>query len=244
MLTLRHWIWAAAVFLLTLAVRLPARWVAPLLPAAAHCVEPSGTLWSGHCARAGSPPLVLGDVSWALQPWLLAVGRLGARAHSADPNALLSAALRFGPGGRLEVRNLEGTVALGSGLLPLFPEGWTGTLGLDIAAAEFRGGRPQRVQGVLSASGLRRRIPGDELGSYQLRFDGRSGAAGIDATLHDTAGPLAVDAQLQLGRDGGYELAGTVRVRDGASPQLAAAVAALGEPDAAGRRSFSLAGRF
>lgn len=245
MLTPKQWLWAAAVFALTLLVRLPARWAAPLLPAGVQCVEPSGTLWSGHCARAGSPPLMLSDVSWTLQPWLLAVGRLGARARSGDPNAPLSAALRFGPGGRLAVRDLKGTVTIDSGLLPLFPESWTGTLALDVAAAELRAGMPQRIQGVLTASGLRQRASGEELGSYELRFDGRAAAGGnIGGTLRDIAGPLAVAAQLQIGPNGAYELAGTVQARNSASPDIAAAVAALGEPDAAGRRPFSLAGSF
>ena len=245
MLTRRQWLWVAGLFLLTLIVRLPVRWVSALLPAAAHCLEPSGTLWSGHCARAGSAPFALADVSWTLQPWLLVTGRLGAEVRSGDPNAPLRAALRFGPGGRLEVRGLKGSVAIGSGLLPLFPEGWSGTLGLDVAAAELHAGKPQRIRGVLTVTGLRERGPGGELGSYELRFDERAGGSGdIGGALRDTGGPLAVAARLLLDGNGAYELAGTVLARDSASPDLAAAVAALGAADAAGRRQFSLAGSF
>jgi hypothetical protein len=244
MFTRKQWLWAAGLFVLTLVARLPVRWVSPLLPAAAHCVDPSGTVWSGRCARAGSAPFALTNVSWRLQPWLL-VGRLGAEVRSGDPNAPVSAALRFGLGGRLEVRDLKGTVAIGSGLLPLFPEGWSGALGLDVAAAEFRAGMPQRIRGVLTTAGLRRQAPGAELGSYELRFDERdSGAGDIGGTLRDTSGPLAVAARLQLSRNGAYELSGTVLARSGASPDLAAAIAALGEADASGRRTFSLAGSF
>jgi general secretion pathway protein N len=245
MFTRQQWLWAAALFVLTLVARLPVRWVAPLLPAVAHCVEPSGTVWSGRCARAGSAPFALTDISWTLQPWLLFTGRLGAQVRSGDPNAPLSAALRFSPGGRLDVRDLQGSVAIGSGLLPLFPEGWSGTLAADVPVAEFRAGAPQRIRGVLTVAGLRRRAPGGELGSYELRFDERdSGAGDIGATLRDTSGPLAVAARLQLSRDGAYELAGTVLARGSADSDLAAAVAALGAADASGRRQFSLAGSF
>jgi len=245
MFTHKQWLWAAGLFLLTLIVRLPVRWVAALLPTAAHCVEPSGTVWSGRCARAGSAPFVLADVSWTLQPWLLLTGRLGAEVRSGDPNAPLSAALRFGPGGRLEVRDLTGSVAIGSGLLPLFPEGWSGTLGLDVAAAELRAGKPQRIRGVLTVAGLRQRSPEGELGSYELRFDERdSGAGDIGGALRDTSGPLAVAARLLLDHNGAYELTGTVLARGSAGPDLTEAVAALGAPDAAGRRQFSLAGSF
>ncbi len=239
----RAWLLAATLFALTLLVRLPARWAAPLLPADLHCIQPSGSVWSGHCARAGSGTLLLKEVSWSLQPWLLAAGRLAARVRSADPQAPLEGELRVGPGGRVELRRLRGSVALGSGLLPVFPEGWSGRLVLDIAAADFRAGIAQRIEGVLGADGLRQRPPGGELGSYQLRFDPAGGrASGIHGELRDTAGPLAVAARLGIGADGAYELSGTVMARAAASPALAAAVASLGPADARGRREFSLAG--
>jgi hypothetical protein len=245
MLTRRQWLAAAALFALTLLVRLPVRWVAPLLPASAHCVDPSGTLWSGHCARAGAGTLMLSDVSWSLQPWLLLTATLSARVRSGDPNAPLEAVLRYGRGGRFAVRDLKGNVAIGAGLLPFFPDGWSGTLSLDIRAADFRNGVPQRIRGVLDASGLRQRPPADELGSYQLRFDdAATDAAGIRGTLRDTGGPLAVAAALQIANNGAYELSGAVMARAAASPSLAAAVASLGPADATGRRQFSLAGSF
>jgi hypothetical protein len=243
--TRRQWLAAGALFALTLLVRLPLRWVAPLLPATVHCLQPSGSVWSGHCARAGAGGLLLGDVSWSLQPWLLPIGRLAAQVRSDDPNARIEAGLRIGPGGRLELREIKGNVAIASGLLPVFPDGWSGTLVLDVGAAEFRNGAPLRIVGVLDASGLRQRPPGGELGSYQLRFDEAAGrGTSVQGTLRDTGGPLAVAARLQIARDGDYELGGTLMARAAASPALAAAVAAVGPADGSGRRPFSLAGRF
>ena len=243
--TRRQWLAAGALFALTLLVRLPVRWVAPLLPATVHCVQPAGTVWSGHCARAGAGALMLGNVSWSLQPWLLLIGRLAAQVRSDDPDARIEAGLRIGPGGRLDLRGLKGHVAIGSGLLPVFPDGWSGTLVLDVSAAEFRNGAPLRIVGVLDASDLRQRPPGGELGSYQLRFDEAAGRGTlVQGTLRDTGGPLAVAARLQIARDGDYELGGTLMARAAASPALAAAVEAVGPADASGRRQFSLAGRF
>jgi hypothetical protein len=244
MLTRGQWLAAAALFALTLLVRLPVRWATSLLPGAVSCQDPSGTLWSGHCARAGAGMVTLSDVSWSLQPWLLLVGRLGASVHSGDPNAALDGSLRFGPGGRFELRGLKGSVAIASGLLPVFPEGWSGTLALDISAADFRDGAPRRIHGTLAAEGLRQRPPAGELGSYQLRFDDADTAANIGATLRDTSGPLAVAARLLISHTGAYDLTGTVMARSAASASLASAVAALGPADGAGRRQFSLAGSF
>jgi general secretion pathway protein N len=235
--------WAAGLFLLTLIVRLPLRWVASALPAAIQCEIPSGTIWSGHCARAGSAPFLLSDVSWSLRPWLLFTGRLGATVHSGDARAPLQADLRAGFGGRIELRDLQGSIAIGSGLLPLFPDGWSGTLHLEISEAKFRDARPQRILGVARVTDLRRRGANGELGSYQLQFHDADDAGGtIGGDLHDTAGPLAVSAHLVLAPDGSYELSGTVLARNGAPADLAASVAALGAPDATGRRPFSLAG--
>lgn len=237
------WLWAAGLFLLTLIVRLPLRWVAAQLPATIECEMPSGTLWSGHCARAGSAPFLLSDVSWSLKPWLLFTGRLGAAVRSDDARAPLQAEVRVGLGGRIELRDLQGSIAIGSGLLPLFPDGWSGMLHLDISAAEFRDARPRRILGVARVNDLHRRGLGGELGSYELQFhDADDVDASIGGDLHDTAGPLAVSAHLVLLADGSYELNGTVLARNGAPADLAASVAALGAADATGRRPFSLAG--
>lgn len=245
MITRRQWLAAGALLALTVLVRLPARWAMALLPAAVQCVDPGGSVWSGHCARAGTGTFLLGDVSWTLQPWLLLTGRLAARVRSGDPDATLEAGLRYGPGGRFEVRDLKGSVAIASGLLPVIPDGWGGTLRVDLAAADFSAGAPQRIAGVLDVDGLRQRPPGGELGSYQLRFAEPAGrGGGIQGTLRDTSGPLAVAARLQIGADGAYELEGTVMARNSASPALAAAVESLGPADATGRRPFSLAGGF
>jgi hypothetical protein len=206
MFTRRQWLWAVALFVLALIARLPARWVAPLLPTVAHCVEPSGTVWSGHCARAGSASFALTDVSWKLQPWLLFTGRLGAWVRSGDPSAPLSASLRFSPGGRLDVRDLQGSVAIGSGLLPLFPEGWSGTLAAAVQTAEFRAGAPQRIRGVLTVAGLRGRAAGDELGSYELLRRTRHRRQRHRRTR--APGPRAVAARLLPA--GGTWAAGTV----------------------------------
>lgn len=242
--TPRQWLAAAALLALTVLVRLPVRWVAPLLPAAVQCRDPSGSVWSGHCARAGAGTLLLSEVSWSLQPWLLFAGRLAAQVRSADPDAPLEASLRFASGGRVELRDLKGSVAIASGLLPVFPDGWSGTLRLDVAAAEFSHGTPQRIVGVLDAEGLRQRPPGGELGSYQLRFDPGAAGPGVQGALRDTSGPLAVAARLQIAANGVYELGGTVMARSTASAALAAAVEAVGPADATGRRQFSLAGSF
>ena len=243
--TRRQWLLAGALLALTVLVRLPARWASALLPATVQCLDPDGSIWSGHCARAGAGTFLLADVSWSLQPWRLLTGRLATQVRSGDPDATLQAGLRFGPGGRLEVRDLKGSVAIASGLLPVIPDGWGGTLRIDVAAADFSAGAPQRLVGVLDADGLRQRLPGGELGSYQLRFDApaaRSGA--IQGTLRDTTGPLAVAARLQIAGNGAYELNGTVMARNSATPALAAAVESLGPADATGRRQFSLAGGF
>lgn len=243
--TRRQWLAAAALLALTVLVRLPVRWVAALLPAPAQCLDPSGSVWSGHCARAGAGTLLLRDVSWSLQPWLLPTGRLAAAVRSADPDAPLEGSLRFGTGGRFELRGLKGSVAIGAGLLPVFPDGWSGTLQLDLETADFVNGAPQRIVGVLDADNLRQRPPGGELGSYQLRFDPGAGTgAGVQGTLRDTSGPLAVAARLQIAANGAYELGGTVMARGSASAALAAAVESVGPADATGRRQFSLAGSF
>ena len=64
----------------------------------------------------------------------------------------------------------------------------------------------------------------------------------IRAELKDLGGPLQLQGQLQLRRDGNYELNGHVMARTQASDDLQHWMEMLGPPDPVGMRPFSLGG--
>jgi hypothetical protein len=236
---------AAALFALTVVVRAPARWLFAFAPASLSCAAPTGSIWHGGCAQLRIPGAQLTDLSWSLHFWPLLRGRLDADLRSDDARAPASAQASLGAGGRVVLRNLHADLPIDSGLLPLFPDGWSGRLLLALVEVEFRSGRLATVHGKASARALAQRSPPMSFGSYELNFgDAPAGAGVIQAALRDLGGPLAVSGTLTIRNGSEYELTGLVAMRPEVSDQLAKAVAFLGPADGQGRRPFSLAGSF
>ena len=78
----------------------------------------------------------------------------------------------------------------------------------------------------------------------EITFAESRNVASLSGVVHDTGGPLALDATLQLNHDPGYVLQGRVAARPSASPDITEVLKYLGSPDSTGRRPFSLAGTF
>jgi hypothetical protein len=234
---------AAALFLLTVLVRAPARWALGLAPAGIECALPSGSIWQGACARAGVAGSELQDVHWTLHAWPLLRGHLDLDLVSTDVRAAGSAQLSLSMGGHLVLRELRVQMPFGSELLPLFPTAWSGRLRLEFSRVEFEGNRLRALLGVATAFDLAQRNPPLAFGSYELRFDAaaQSGEM-IVGSLHDLGGPLTVTGTLQLRQGSNYEVNGLISAGPAASPELAKAIEYLGPADAQGRRPYSLAG--
>jgi hypothetical protein len=229
---------AAAIFLLTVLVRLPAAVLTLFLPATVHCQAPAGTLWRGACGELRSGSLALSDVRWVLHPLALLHAQVSADIDSEDPRANGRAQIRLQSNGDLDVRALNAALPLQGGLT-LMPVGWNGTLELAIEQASIQSGHLAAVQGVISVRRLHRDQPAADLGGFELDF---VKAAPMTGNLRDLDGPLSLQGVLQLSRSGAYELDGTVAARDASSSDLQQLLQMLGPPDAQGRHVFSLAG--
>ncbi len=233
-----------AVFALTLLIRLPADVVAWLLPRSVACESPGGTLWQGSCAEVRSGALTLADVRWTLHPLKLLRAQAALDVISNDPRARGSAQLTLHFNGDVDIAALSGSLPLEGGVVPV-PAGWSGVLDLGIDRASLRGGHVAAVQGTLTARSLHMDHPGTDLGSFELKFpEAPLGDAPMLGTLRDLGGPLSLDAQLQLRRDGNYELDGNIAPRDSSSADLQKVLNLLGPPDASGRHPVSFAGTY
>jgi hypothetical protein len=236
---------ALAAFVVTVAVRAPARWLLASLPPNIQCV-PDGTLWSGRCAPLTLSGISVSGVHWQLRPLQLLRGRFAAQLHSEDPRAVVDLEAALHRDGSGELSNINAHVDIGAGLLPLFPEGWSGELVAALPAVTLSAGSVSAVSGTITVRGLREQNPNVDLGSYELKFvDPGSGKdRGVSAVLRDVGGPLSVSGRLQLQPNGGYELSGFASARAGADDQLTSALEFLGPADARGRRPFTLSGKF
>jgi len=233
-----------AVFACTLLVRLPAEAVAWLLPRSIACESPAGTLWHGGCAEIRSGALALADVRWTLHPLSLLRAQPALDVDSNDPRARGSAHLTLHVNGDLDIATLSAALPLEGGLVPV-PSGWSGALELDIGRASVRNGHVAAVQGTLTARSLRMDHPRADLGSFELKFPTAPlSDAPMLGTLRDLGGALSLSGQLQLRRDGNYEVEGSIAPRDAASADLQQLLTLLGPPDAAGRHAISFAGSY
>jgi hypothetical protein len=234
---------AVLLFALTVLARLPASWALAVAPSDLECQQPSGSLWQGACVQLRTRGIALNNVSWKLHGWSLLLGRLDVDLSSGDPRAPGRARIAIGLGGNTQVSALQATLPIDSGLLPLFPKGWSGLLQLDLDQLVLAGRHLAAVHGTVSARALEQRSPRMPFGSYELQFGEPPRTDGqLEATLRDSGGPLSVSGTLRIGADGQYELNGTVATRAEATRELVQAVEFLGAADAQGRRPFSLAG--
>ena len=239
----------ALLFVFTVLLRAPARWLLGALPAGVECRAPEGSLWHGSCERLQMSGAALDGVSWSLHAWPLALGHLDVDLQSADAQATGSARVSLGFGGLRSLRQLQAALPIDPGRLPLFPAGWTGRLELAFDAIEFDAGRVTAIEGTATARSLAQRNPPLSFGSFELRFSPAAQAGGasdapIRGELRDLGGPLAVSGTLTIRNGRDYQLAGLVAARPGAGADLAKVVEYAGPADAQGRRSFTLEGSF
>jgi hypothetical protein len=236
---------ALAAFVLTVAVRAPARWLLASFPPTVQCV-PDGTLWSGRCAPLTLSGITLSAVHWQLKPLQLLRGRFVAQLHSEDPRAIADLQAAMSRDGSGELSDITAHVDISAGILPLFPEGWGGDLEANLPQVSLSAGQLTAVTGTITVRRVREQNPAVDLGSYELKFvdPGNGKDRSIGGVLRDLGGPLSVSGRLRLQSNGEYDLSGFASARAGADDQLTSALEFLGPPDARGRRPFTLGGSF
>jgi hypothetical protein len=225
-------------FALVLIVRFPARWLGPLLPHAIHCRQLDGSVWSGSCSGLTSGVSALGDLSWDLQALQLLRARLELRIDLTNQGSYLRGLMAPGFGGALHGRDVSLDLPLTSALISSLPAGARARLQGKFRQINWNGKYLDDLQGELNILDLFG-SQGQAFGSYQAQF-----SSAASAVVHDTGGPLALDATLQLTHDPGYLLQGHIAARPSASAELADQLKYLGRADASGRRPFSLSGTF
>lgn len=225
--------------------RLPASWLLPTGGPTMSCASVAGSLWSGYCGGLRVHGVALGDLVWQLHPARLLLGQLAAHVDvEHPPTTSAQADVQIGLGGTVEAHDVTALLPLDPTLLPGVPPTLTGTLHLDLALARVTSkGVVSRLKGRIEASDLIDRSGYvTPLGSFAVTFPG--GTAEPTGTVQDMGGPLALQGQLHLTPQPGYDLSGYVTARQSATPALLNAIQFLGSPDAQGRRPFALSGTY
>jgi hypothetical protein len=230
-------------FVLVLLVRFPARWISPLLPHGLHCQQLEGSAWRGSCAGLTVNGGALGDLTWDWHALQLLRGRFDLGLDLTNQGNYVRGDVALGFGGALHGRDLTVDLPLTSALVSSLPAGAHARLLANLSRIEWTGKFLSELQGELKIQDLVG-SQGVAFGNYQATFGPNTGADAPSGVVHDTGGPLALDATLQFNHDPGYVLQGRVAARPSAAPDINDVLKYLGSPDASGRRPFSLAGTF
>ncbi len=200
-------------FLAVLLVRLPAKWLLPLLPPTVQCKVASGTVWHGSCedlslSDGKSAPFVLQQARWTLHPLALLRARISADVAVQGEWGQASAQVVSGTGSHLMISALAATGTIDRRLLPVLPAGWRGSFEARDVAFELRAQRLLLLRGTATVHGLQDG-QGKQYGDYQLQLAPEDGAAGV-GDLRSLGGPVTVAAKVRVAQDLNWTVDGTV----------------------------------
>jgi general secretion pathway protein N len=231
-------------FLILALVTLPASVVLSFVhPADVTLSGISGTIWKGRAQAVRSGTMHLGSVDWGLDILSLFTGKLGADVKVARTDGFAQGSVAAGAGG-ITLRRFSASLPV-SALPPnVVRGGWTGTLNLKLDELVLADGWPAALNGTIEVTDLVG--PANRpaaLGSYKVAFpEAAAGADALTGTLTDTGGPLAVNGTVQLNKNRSYLISGMIATRPNAPSDMTRTLEILGEPDAQGRRQFTIEG--
>lgn len=204
-----------------------------------------GTAWKGRAQMLQVQGVNVGSVEWDLHALALFALKLRADVKITRPEGFAQARLDLRRSGPINFHNLTAALPL-STLTNVVPSGWSGTVNLKFANLTLENGWPIAATGtaeIMEVTSSSQRSPIS--GSYKLVFPAPNAPAQervLTGAITDLGGPLQIAGEVQLTPDRGYLIKGLVSPRPDAPPGLADQLQILGEPDAQGRRPFSLEG--
>ncbi len=210
---MRAFLLGLVAFLAVTLIRLPARWLLPLLPSTAQCKAASGTVWHGTCdelvlSDGKSTPLIVQQAHWTLHPLALLRARLAADVTVQGEWGQANGVVILGNGSHLMVSALTANGTIDRRLLPVLPAGWRGAFEARNVAFELRQQRLVQLQGIATVRGLLDG-QGKQYGDYQLQLAPQGDVPAV-GDLHSLAGPMTVAAKVHVAQDLRWTVDGTV----------------------------------
>lgn len=244
-MTTSRWLGILLLFYLVfLAVTAPARLAARFLPPGVSADGYLGTLWSGHVDRLQTAAFVLGPVEWRVQPHELLLGCLAAHVRAGLPGGRFEARASRCLSGTSEITDLEGDLPAALLAQAAARQGVAleGRVRPRISRVLVVDAWPVALEGEVRWTGARLLAPVEmTLGELVARLGVRGARILVD--LDDAGGPLDLEGQLVLVRDGTWHIEGSLLPRRNADDNLRQALSLLGRPDPEGRYHFESGGQ-
>ena len=203
----------------------------------------SGTIWKGRAQAVRSGTVHLGSVDWGINLLALFRGRLGADVKVARTDGFAQGSIAASASG-ITLRKFNASLPVSALPPSVVRGGWTGTLNLKLAELVLANAWPVTLSGTIEVTDLVG--PANRpaaLGNYKVVFpEGAAKGDTLTGTLTDAGGPLAVNGTVQLNKNRSYLVTGMIATRPDAPSDMARTLEILGEPDAQGRRQFTIEG--
>ena len=236
-----------AVFLVVLALYLPASWFASALPAGVRCGELGGSVWHGECLGLEFQGNRLGDATWNFAAGRAFTGRLSGDLDVRGGAVSARADLDTNFAGVGELRNVSANLPLDPAILAQLPAAQRGNVSVDLKRLVLGAGpAPRLAEGSIELRDLRQVGARPlALGSYRLVFDGAAQPNGVVlGKLRDVGGPFAVDATVTLTPPNAYLVQGYITGRGADAERLVRDITLGAAPDASGRSALSFEGTY
>jgi len=236
-----------AVFLVVLALYLPASWFASLLPAQVKCREIGGSIWNGECLGLQLQAAELGDATWNLSVGGALSGRLRGDVELRGATVALRADVDTDFNGVGELRKVTARIPLDPAVIPQIPPNQRGTVTADLPRLVLAAGpAPRLIQGFIELRDLRQLGAQPlELGSYRVEFDGSSQPDGeLQGKLRDIGGPFVLEGTVNLTPPNAYLVHGRIAGRTAQAENIVREITLGAPPDTSGRSEFSFEGSY
>lgn len=206
----------------------------------------NGTVWHGKAGTLQAGVINLGDAEWSLHVLPLFTGHVAADVKLTQPKGFAQGKISVSLGGQINVRNLSASLPfasiMGAGGLP---GGWMGTAEIKMDKLVLKNNWPVTAIGTVDAIDVTG--PANEpvdIGNYRITFPAAGTVAPpLAGDLRDMEGAaISVSGQLILNANRSYQLNTMVAARDNTPDSIAQGMKYLGDPDAQGRRPFSVSG--
>jgi len=206
----------------------------------------SGTAWHGKAGTLQAGILNLGDAEWNLHVLPLFVGRVVADVKLVQQKGFAQGQVSASLGGQLKLNQFSASLPfdslLGSGGLP---SGWTGTAQIKLDELVLKNNWPVAAKGTVDALDVTGPANAPvNLGNYRVTFPAAdSTASSLVGDLQDQSGAaISLSGKLIIGTDRSYQLNTNVAARPNTPESISQGMQYLGEPDAQGRRPFTVSG--
>lgn len=206
----------------------------------------SGTVWHGKAGTLQAGVLNLGDAEWTLHVLPLFTGHIVADVKLTQPKGFAQGKVNVSLSGQIKLSKFSASLPfdsiMGSGGLP---GGWNGTAQIKMDELVLKNNWPTIAKGTVDAIDVTGPVtdPAD-IGNYRITFPAEgSSPSPLSGDIRDLDGAaIGVSGKLILNPNRSYQLNTLVATRPNTPDSIAQGMKYLGDPDAEGRRPFTVSG--